>query len=67
MTTEELLAEAELAYHKLLTGRSMVEFRDQNGELMRYTQPSATRLAAYIQQLKTQLGVSSAGPMRVFF
>lgn len=67
MTTEQLLADAQLQYHKLLTGRSVVEFRDQNGELMRYTQSSATRLAAYIQQLKVELGQASAGPMRVFF
>ena len=67
MTIEELLAEAETQYHKLLTGRSVVEFRDQNGELMRYTQPNAPRLAAYIQSLKAQLGRAPSGPMRVFF
>lgn len=67
MTTEELLADAEAQYHKLVTGRSVVEFRDQNGELMRYTQPQAARLAAYIQTLKVQLGLASSGPMRVFF
>lgn len=67
MTTEEALAEAQTAYHKLVTGRSVVEFRDQNGELMRYTQPNAARLAAYIETLKVQLGLSNAGPMRVFF
>lgn len=71
MTTAELearLAEAESAYHRLLIGTSAVEFRDQNGELVRYTPASASRLAAYIQSLKSQLGVGGCPqPPRVFF
>jgi len=66
----ERLAEAELAYHRLMTGGAVVELRDQNGEVIKYTQASATRLASYIQYLKEQLGLlprSSKGPMKVWF
>lgn len=71
MTTAELearLAAAEDAYHRLMIGTSAVEFRDQNGELVRYTPAQSTKLAAYIMSLKSQLG-SGAGsqPPRVYF
>ena len=64
------LAEAESAYHDLMVGRSVVELRDQNGELVRYTPASAVRLLAYIQSLKQQLGLlphGSLGPARALF
>lgn len=64
------LAEAESAYHDLMVGRSVVELRDQNGELVRYTPASAVRLLAYIQSLKQQLGLlpgGSLGPARAWF
>lgn len=68
MDLQQCLTEAETAYHKLLTGRSAVEFRDSNGETVKYTAASAWRLAAYIQTLKQQLGQDVvAGPMKVFF
>lgn len=62
------LQEAEQAYHRLMTGQSAVEFRDSNGELVRYSAVSATKLAGYILLLKSQLGIpTSVGPMRVWF
>lgn len=64
------LAEAESAYHDLMVGRSVVELRDQNGELVRYTPASTVRLLAYIQSLKQQLGLlprGSLGPARALF
>lgn len=65
MTLEDRLAEAEAAYHKLLTGRSVSEVVDQNGERVRYTTTNAFRLAAYIAELKNQLGRGTgSGPMR---
>ena len=67
-TLEERLADAEDAYHNLMTGQSVVEVRDGNGELVRYNAASATRLAAYVQDLKRQLGLSTiSGPMKVWF
>lgn len=64
---EKLLEEAELAYHKLATGKAAVEFRDSNGETIRYTQTSMGDLAKYIQLLKSQLGLGCNGPMTVSF
>jgi len=61
------LQEAELAYHSLMTGQSVAELRDQNGELVRYTPISAPRLLAYIHSLKAQLGLHGGGPGRVWF
>lgn len=64
------LQEAELAYHRLLIGHSAVEFKDQNGELVRYTPASAVRLQAYIRSMKAELGeihVAAIAPARAWF
>lgn len=64
------LAEAEAAYHALMTGQSVAELRDSNGELVRYTPASASRLLVYINSLKQQLGLLPSGafaPGRAFF
>ena len=64
------LTDAEAAYHKLMTGQAMVEFRDSNGEQVKYNQSSIRALMAYITDLKRQLGLLPAcatGPMRVWF
>ena len=66
-TTEELLALAEAAYHDLMTGRAVVEVRDQNGESIRYNPANAYRLANYIAELKRQINGSGCGPMQVLF
>lgn len=67
-TTTELLADAEAKYHALLTGRAVVELRDQNGEVVRYNQASAPKLKAYIDELKLVVAgtPTCTGPMRVF-
>lgn len=67
--TQQLLDDAEAAYHRLMTGTAMVEVRDQNGEMVKYNLANANKLAIYIQQLKRDLGllVAGTGPMRVFF
>lgn len=67
---ETRLAEAEDAYHALMTGQSVAELKDQNGEAIRYTPASAPRLLAYITSLKQQLGLitpGSLGPARGWF
>lgn len=62
------LQDAEQAYHRLMTGQSAVEFRDSNGELVRYSAISANRLMGYILSLKSQLGrATNVGPMRAWF
>lgn len=63
-----LLNEAEAAYHRLMTGASMVELRDSNGESIRYSAISANKLQGYILSLKMQLGMPTGlGPMQVRF
>lgn len=67
---QQALAEAETAYHQLMVGQSVAEFRDSNGELARYTPANASRLLAYIMSLKQQLGLLPActlAPGRAFF
>lgn len=57
-TTAELqgyLAEAEAAFRALVTGKSAVEFRDSNGESVRYTTANVRSLKAYIAELKAQI------------
>lgn len=62
------LQEAETAYHRLVTGQSAVEFRDSNGEMVRYSAISANQLKGYILSLKMRLGIATnIGPMRVRF
>jgi hypothetical protein len=67
--TSQLLAEAEAAMHRLMTGTAVVEVKDSNGEQIKYNQASLTKLAAYIQNLKLELGLLTAGsgPMTVWF
>lgn len=69
-TTADLLAEAQDAYHRLMTGTSAVRVRDQNGEQVMYDSINANKLAAYILSLQTQLGLvkrCDTGPMRPWF
>lgn len=62
------LQEAETAYHRLVTGQSAVEFRDSNGESVRYSAISANQLKGYILSLQIKLGIHTGlGPMRVRF
>lgn len=60
------LDEAEDAYHQLMMGGVARVFVDQNGERIEYNTQSSRALSAYIDTLKTQLGLCSNGPMRVF-
>lgn len=67
-TTAELLADARTAYHRLMTGTSVVEVRDQNGETIRYKFADEGKLLAYIQSLERQLsGAAYSGPMQFIF
>lgn len=66
--TQQMLTDAQDAYHALMTGSAVAEFRDQNGETVKYSKTSKNDLLAYIQWLKGQLGMAVAptGPMRVW-
>lgn len=55
LTLAEQLAQAETAFHALMTGQAAVSFSDQNGERVEYQRASADRLAAYIETLRKQI------------
>lgn len=62
-----LLQQAEAAYHSLMLGQNVAEFRDQNGELVRYTPARKADLWGYILQLRAELGRPSVGrPGRIW-
>lgn len=73
LTTQQALADARQAYHNLLTGQAVAEFRDQNGEVVRYTQMNRAALFDYIGTLERKLALemgqtpASVAPMRVWF
>lgn len=69
LTVQQQYDEASAAYHALLTGQAVAEFRDQNGETVRYTAANRGALAAYIADLKRQLNPTSTvtGPARLWF
>ena len=60
------LVEAESAYHQLVIGGQPVEIRDSSGESIRYTMANASRLKAYIAELKSQIAgqATRPGPLR---
>jgi hypothetical protein len=70
-TISERLAQAQAAYDDLLIGKAVAEFRDQNGEIVRYNQANRAALAAHIEKLKVDLANEAGtplpgGPMRIF-
>lgn len=63
------LSDAETAYHQLMLGMKASVIVDQNGERVEFQTTTSGRLAAYIQELKRQLGLlpcGSTGPMQVW-
>ena len=68
-TTAQLLADAQAAYHLLMTGQSVASFKDSNGETVTYNQASAPRLLDYIKTLQDQINPCTRinRPMRIFF
>lgn len=58
MTTQTQLDEAQAAYHKLLTGKSVVSI-DVDGVQTTYEKAQISSLKAYIESLQTTLGASS--------
>lgn len=58
-TLTERLADAEAAYHDLMIGKTLVEFRDSNGETVRYTPANRGALIGYITDLRRQIAVEN--------
>lgn len=69
VVTQTMLDEAQSAYHALMLGQSVAEFRDQNGERVVYHRADSAKLLIYINSLKKELGLTAppVGPMRVWF
>lgn len=65
-TLQQRLDAAEEAYDRLMTGRQVRVYVDQNGERIEYTAANRAALLAYIADLRRQLGTGSQGPMGVF-
>lgn len=68
VVTQQMLDEAQSAYHSLMIGQGVAEVRDQNGEVVRYSRSDVNKLANYIAWLKAELGITTTavGPMRVW-
>ena len=66
MTLQDRLNDAEEKYHDLVTGQSVVEVVDQNGERIRYYPATRKDLLAYIADLRRQIDKKPVGPMEVW-
>ncbi|MEG3175878.1 gpW family head-tail joining protein [Sphingomonas sp. RB3P16] len=66
------LSEAQAAYHDLMIGKTVVQFRDSNGEFVSYLKADASKLLQYIEDLKAQIAAltgcraTSRAPLRIF-
>ncbi|MFV0576070.1 MAG: gpW family head-tail joining protein [Vibrio sp.] len=58
MTLQEMLQEAEAAYHSLLTGTMAVSVT-KDGRRVDFSRADIDRLRNYIDDLKMQLGIKS--------
>lgn len=72
MAIADDLASAKLALHQLLTGKSVAQFRDSNGEFVSYGKTDIASLRAYITELQAAIDAAAGvrrpgGPMRIFF
>jgi hypothetical protein len=72
LTTAQKLAEAEQAYHEIITGVAVSRYVDQNGESVSYSKANAKDLLAYIAYLKNLLAEEAGatahrGPLRFVF
>lgn len=67
MTLATDLADAQVAYHNLMTGKMARVIVDSNGERVEFTSANADKLAKYIADLKQQLGTSTYKPLKPYF
>lgn len=69
LTTQQKLDDAEKAYHDLLTGCALRVVVDRNGERVEFTGANRQMLKAYIDELRTALGLNptSGGPLQFLF
>ena len=65
-TLAEQLAEARIAYHRLMLGEAPLVYVDQSGERVEYNRASASKLAAYIADLE-RLSAGQSRPAVITF
>ncbi len=61
VATQQMLDQARVAYHKLVTGLSAREVVDSNGERVTFTAANRQALYSYILELESQLNPTAAG------
>ena len=68
MTIQRQLAEAKAAYHKLMTGQSVVRIQ-RDGKTVEFRAADRSELRAYITELENQLnpGVVRRRPAKLSF
>lgn len=72
-TLQARLVEAEAIYHEWSIGQTVRSWRDQNGEVVEYSQTGLMRLASYLAELRGQIAAASGplstyrGPLRFTF
>ena len=66
LTDAQLLADAELALHKLKTGRS-VTVLEHDGRRVHYNRADQTKLAAYVEELRAKAAGSASRPGAIGF
>lgn len=65
--TQEMLKEARAAYIRLAMGGGIAEFKDQNGETVRYSRTDLKALADLIRMMEIELGLAPVlRPMKVW-
>lgn len=70
LSLDDKIAEAEAAYHSLVTGSMARVVVDQNGERVEFTPANAVRLYQYINDLKSQQPTTAPvcpGPLGFYF
>lgn len=70
LTTEDMLAEAKAAYHRIVTGTAAAVIVDRNGERVEYAKTNLEALRAYIAELEVELGIEpsrKSKPLGAYF
>lgn len=64
-TDQQLLDEAQAAYHKLQTGTLPRVVVDIDGSRVEFTTANSSKLYGYILQLQQKIGVTSGTPVNL--
>lgn len=64
VTTAQLLAEAQAAYHRLVLGKAATVVVGPAGERVEYARANASLLAAYIAALQAQVAAEAGATRR---